>query len=212
MRRCLALDFFGTMLAASRAAAWNYRTGLLQEGGTYNRGTVFELTPGQGGNWIEKVLHNFGNGTDGAGPYAGLIFDVVGNLYGTTYYGGTYGVGTVFELSRNGNGWAEQIPYNFAGGTDGAYPEAGLILFGASADLYGTTSVGGTSNSGTVFELTPTQGGNWIETVLHNFNPSASDGANPYAGMIFDNAGNLYGTTYLGGGTYNSGTVFEIGP
>jgi uncharacterized repeat protein (TIGR03803 family) len=184
--------------------------GTTYQGGTYFEGTAFELTPIQGGGWTERVLYNFGNGTDGDQPYAGLVFDVVGNLYGTTFSGGTYGGGTVFELSRSGRGWAEQVPHSFGNGTDGSGPYAGLVLFGASANLYGTTSSGGTYNSGTVFELTPTQGGSWIETMLHNFN--GADGSFPYTGMIFDPAGNLYGTTFSGGGTYNSGTVFEIGP
>jgi uncharacterized repeat protein (TIGR03803 family) len=86
-------------------------------------------------------------------------------------------------------------------------------LFGASANLFGTTTSGGVYSGGTVFELTPTQGGNWIETVLHNFNPAGFDGAYPAGSLVFDYSGNhLFGTTGIGGGAYNSGTVFEIGP
>ena len=157
------------------------------------------------------MLHNFNcNGTDGAYPEAGLIFDTAGNLYGTTSEGGTYGYGTVFELTpQAGGGWTEQVLHNF-NGTDGAYPYASLI-FDAAGNLYGTTSGGGTYSYGTVFELTPQAGGGWTEQVLYNFNGDGTDGANPYAGLIFDAAGNLYGTT-LRGGTYGGGTVFELTP
>jgi uncharacterized repeat protein (TIGR03803 family) len=170
---------------------------------------VFELTPTAGGGWTEKVLYSFGNGTDGAYPLAGLIFDAARNLYGTTSGGGTYGDGTVFELTpAGGGGWTEKVLYSFGNGTDGSDPWAGLI-FDAVGNLYGTTYGGGTYNYGTVFELTPTAGGGWTEKVLHNFNYNGTDGDYPYAGLIFDAARNLYGTT-LGGGTYNSGTVFRV--
>ena len=181
-------------------------------GGTYTFGTVFELTPIAGGGWTEKVLYSFGNGTDGAYPEAGLIFDAVGNLYGTTYGGGTYGTGTVFELTPTGGGsWTEKVLHNFNdNGTDGFYPYAGLI-FDAAGNLYGTTSQGGTYGDGTVFELTPAAGGVWTEKVLYSFNANGTDGTAPQAGLIFDAAGNLYGTTNQGG-TYLSGTVFELTP
>src|ERR1019366_10452272 len=102
----------------------------------------------------------------------------------------------------------EQVLHNFNNNsTDGAYPQASLIL-DAAGNLYGTTSQGGTYNYGTVFELTPAAGGGWTEMVLHNFNNDGVDGAYPQAGLIFDAAGNLYGTT-VAGGTYGGGTVFE---
>src|SRR5271167_2273777 len=165
-------------------------------------------------NWKEKVLHTFSdNGTDGADPEAGLIFDAAGNLYGTTYVGGAYGEGTVFELTpAAGGGWTERVLYSFCSQrscTDGETPGAGLI-FDAAGNLYGTTSGGGTGTYfGTVFELTPTAGGGWMEQVLHSFN--GGDGYWPFAGLIFDAAGNLYGTTYVGG-AYGEGTVFELTP
>jgi uncharacterized repeat protein (TIGR03803 family) len=184
--------------------------GTTSSGGTYGGGTVFELTPAADGVWTEKVLHSFDNGTDGANPYAGLIFDAAGNLYGTTFYGGTYNYGAVFELTPAGGGvWTEKVLHNFNyNGTDGALPYAGLI-FDAARNLYGTTLEGGTYYSGTVFELTPAAGGVWTEKVLHNFNNNGTDGGTPYAGLIFDAARNLYGTT-AGGGTYYSGTVFRV--
>ena len=164
----------------------------------------------------ETVLHSFNN-TDGAYPVAGLIFDAVGNLYGTTDGGGnfggncgTYGCGTVFELSPNGSGgWTEKVLYSFSNnGTDGANPIAGLVR-DAAGNLYGTTDGGGGPyNSGTVFELTPQAGGGWTEKVLHSF--SFFHGRSPEAGLILDAAGNLYGTTSYGG-AYGGGTVFEFG-
>lgn len=177
-------------------------------------GTVFELSF-TAGVWTEKVLHSFGNGTDGNSPYAGLVLDAANNLYGTTQGGGIhgYGYGTVFQLTPHQNGsWSERVLHSFDG-TDGGGPQGSLIFYGSNAVLYGTTSYGGVNNTGTVFELTPTQGGNWIETVLHNFGPAyGADGNSPQGGLLFDNAGNLYGMTTGGGGTYNAGTVFEIGP
>ena len=140
-------------------------------------GTVFELTPTAGGGWTEKVLHSFGNGTDGTRPYAGLIFDAAGNLYGTTTEGGTYRDGTVFELTPTaGGGWTETVLHSFNfNGTDGVLPNAGLI-FDATGNLYGTTYYGGAGGGcqpdgcGTVFELTPTADGGWTEQVLFSFN------------------------------------------
>src|SRR5271167_2431039 len=114
-------------------------------------------------HWSDKVLHNFNdNGTDGYYPYASLIFDAAGNLYGTTSFGGAYGYGTVFELTPTaGGGWTETVLHSFGNGTDGAYPDASLI-FDAVGNLYGTTQPGGTYHNcnggfycGTVFELMP---------------------------------------------------------
>src|ERR1035441_9689320 len=110
--------------------------------------------------------------------------------------------------------WAtaqEKVLYSFYGGTDGNGPEAGLI-FDAAGNLYGTTGAGGTANTGTAFELTPTAGGGWTEKVLYSFGAYGTDGVVPYAGLIFDAAGNLYGTTYAGGTYYQYGTVFELTP
>jgi len=171
-------------------------------------GTVFELTPDTSGRWKEKILHNF-NGTDGAGPYARLIFDASGNLYGTTVAGGIYdgGVGTVFELTRKAGGsWAEKVLHEFNyNGTDGIWP-FDSVIFDASGNLYGTTSAGGFYEVGTVFELTPEKSKGWTEKILYSFD-DATASFSPYAGLIFDTVGNLYGTTVDGGGT-----VFEITP
>ncbi len=192
--------------------------GTTQGGGTYSWGTVFELTPTEGGNWTEKVLYSFNpSGGDGYYPFASLIFDAAGNLYGTTGGGGASGDGTVFELTPTvvGN-WTEKVLHSF-NFTDGADPLAALI-FDAAGNLYGTTFYGGTYNEGTVFKLTPTAGGGWTEEVLHSFG-NGMGASNPYAGLIFDAAGNLYGTTVNGGiytsctyGTYGCGTVFKLTP
>ena len=179
--------------------------------GPYLGGTVFELKPKAGGGYTEKVLHSFNpNGKDGAYPDADLIFDVSGNLYGTTYGGGAFGDGTVFELTpKASGGWAEKVLHSF-NRKDGTNPRAGLI-FDAAGNLYGTTLGGGTNDNGTVFELMPKADGGWAERVLHDFKLDDADGAGPYATLVFDGAGNLYGTT-SGGGTYGFGTVFELMP
>ena len=191
--------------------------GTTVEGGIHNLGTVFELSPREGGGWTERVLHSFGHGTDGTGPYANLVIDVVGNLYGTTQLGGIHNSGTVFELSpEEGGGWTEKVLHSFNdNGVDGSYPLAGLT-FDAAGNLYGMTQQGGINscdgkNCGTVFELSPRQDGGWTETVLHDFNNNGRDGVNPQAGLIIDDSGNLYGTTYRGG-IHNSGTAFELSP
>jgi uncharacterized repeat protein (TIGR03803 family) len=185
-------------------------------------GTVFELSPGPN-EWIENVLYDFcsqANCKDGADPVASLILDAAGNLYGTTATGGISsgkcrdGCGTVFELVREPNGWSEKVLFRFTY-DQGANPEANLT-FDDAGNLYGTTIYGGANGIGTVFKLTPGSNGKWTETVLHSFN--TVDGRGPVAGVILDAAGNLYGTTYLGGTgagclySYGCGTVFELSP
>ena len=181
-------------------------------GGAHNGGIVFELSPLPSGVWNEKILHNFTPGTtDGYDPQAGLVIDTAGNLFGTTVLGGIYGGGTAFELTASGGAWSEKLLHPFsAKGAGGDNPRSTLILDSAG-NLYGTAEGGGSSHSGTAFELTPASKGPWTETVLHTFGTAATDGVNPQAGLIFDAAGNLYGTTTSGGAsTY--GTVFELTP
>lgn len=137
----------------------------------------------------ETVLYNFqNNGQDGYIPEAALISDKAGNLYGTTYFGGTggchninigSGCGTVFELTPHpGDAWAETVLYSFQETPDGAQPYAGLI-FDKVGNLYGTTFLGGSSGYGTVFELSPQLGGAWVETVIHSFQTNGKDGNAP---------------------------------
>jgi uncharacterized repeat protein (TIGR03803 family) len=162
----------------------------------------------------ETVIYNFNNYTgDGYYPYSGLVADKAGNLYGTTQSGGANNLGSVFELKLSGGVWTETLLYSFAGGvTDGEYPEYSPLVFDAAGNLYGTTQNGGSScNCGTVFKLTKS-GSTWKETVLHAFLGYAQkDGYLPQAGLSFDTAGNLYGTTYQGG-AFNVGTVFQLAP
>jgi uncharacterized repeat protein (TIGR03803 family) len=184
-------------------------------------GVIFELTPNPDGSWKEKVLHTFMDGKDGESPNGALIFDQAGNLYGTTVGGSNLGdcdgvgCGTAFKLTPNPDGsWTESVLHHFTGGKDGADPAAGLI-FDHAGNLYGTTEAGGNLNCnsgvgcGVVFKLTPNSNGGWQERVLHAFTDRA--GAFPLAGLIFDAAGNLYGTTG-GDGTTTFGSVFEITP
>lgn len=173
--------------------------GITNNGGAAGQGTVFKVSP----TGAETVLHSFAGGSaDGALPHGPLIIDSAGNLYGTTYEGGTDNDGTVFRISAAGT---ETVLHSFAGGaTDGAWPDAGLLMDSAG-NLYGTTYVGGVNNEGTVFKIS----GTGTETVLYSFMGGTTDGAEPRAALIMDSAGNLYGTTW-GGGAANGGTVFKI--
>ena len=167
----------------------------------------------------EIVIDRFDLPHDGIGPASGLVLDANGNLYGTTRNGGTRGFGTVFELSPPavpGGTWTETVLYNFQSGSDGAFPVATLI-FDATGNLYGTTLEGGaaaacSSGCGTVFQLAPPTGagGTWTETILYKF-AGGTDGALPSSSLVFDSAGNLYGTT-AEGGKYTDGTVFQLTP
>ncbi len=198
---------------------------------TYNElpsgcGTIFELSQMSGGGWSEQTLYEFQGGSDGALPMAGLVFDHVGNLYGTTSAGGISscgfgpdaGCGTVFELSPSpqpGGAWSENVIYRFTNGSDGSSPQ-GSLVFDTSGNLYGN-SRNGPIGAGATFELTPpTNGGQWVETTLHTFDPSLGDGSVPTGSLVFDTLGNLYGTTGLGGsglcGGQGCGTVFQLKP
>jgi hypothetical protein len=191
-------------------------------------GTVFQLVaPAKKGDpWTETILHMF-NGKDGTQPTGGLLIDSNGNLYGVTGYGGsggcqlqgsTVGCGLVYELSppaKKGGAWTATMVYSFQGGEDGQYP-TGALVFDTAGNLYGATIYGGgfqgTCNApfylycGTVFELSPPtkKGGKWKEKVLHSFKgvksgQDSGDGASPNGGLVLDNTGAIYGTTYFGG-------------
>jgi uncharacterized repeat protein (TIGR03803 family) len=172
-------------------------------GGTFGFGTVFELNPA---TKRETVLHSFAGGNDGATPLAGLLMDSSGNLYGTTFAGGSSNVGTVYGLNiKTGQ---ETILYSFRGDPDGAEPVYGNLIMDSSGNLYGTTQGGGSSNKGTVWKLSA----NGIETVLHSFSGGADGGGNDVGGadqsLAMDAFGNLYGTTERGG--VGSGVVFRV--
>ena len=176
--------------------------------GPYRFGTVFELSPSQGG-WTETILHFFTGVGEGCQPAAGLVLDRAGNLYGATLGSGATctGYGTLFELSPQGGGWNLRTLYTFS--AEG--PESTLAIDSAG-NLYGTVPLGGHSgcgyyNCGTVFELSPS-GGGWTYTDLHDF--SGNDGAQPQAGVAVTGPGGyLYGTT-SGGGTHGDGVIYQI--
>lgn len=172
--------------------------GTTDAGGLYDKGVIFELDTA--GNF--KVLYNFTGGAGGGGPLAGVMRGPAGNLYGTTYSGGTANAGVVYKLHPGGK---FTVLYNFTGGADGGSPTAGVIRDPAG-NLYGTTPYDGAAGYGVVYKLDAT--GNY--TVLHNFTFGA-DGGLPFAGLIRDPAGNFYGTTQFGG-TASYGVVFKLDP
>jgi len=180
-------------------------------------GTVFKLRPPAAAcktalcPWTETVLYRFAGNPDGAVPDSEVVFDAVGNMYGTTLVGGTGG-GTVFQMTPSNGGWKESVLHTFIGSDngDGSRPMGGVLLDKAG-NLYGTTQYGGTGQQayGTLYQLTPT-GGGWMENILYNFDFSGSGGYFPFAGLTSDNSGHLYGATTQG--ALNSGAVFQIPP
>ena len=232
---------YGTL--AIDAAGNLYGTTLLG-GTNANAGTVFEVSPQVDGSWVESVIYNFcsaANCGDGQEPQAGLTIDSHGNLYGTTLAGGTncppngtLGCGVVFELSPPqlpGGAWTENVLHNLCSVVSGqncldGYNSLARVKFDALGNLYGTTLYGGTGDggrgegsNGVVFELSPTSGGQWVSSVLYNFCPSGhgkfcTDGTEPRAGVTVDPAGNVYGTTSVGGatGSAGGGVVYKLSP
>ena len=181
--------------------------GTATAGGMGNHGVVFRLTPRATGCvtalcfWSENTLHQFTGMPDGHYPASEVVFDAAGSLYGTTAYGGSSNQGAVYKLSPSGGGWTETVLYSF-GGSSGANPFSGVI-FDNTGNLYGTTKTGGASY-GTVYQLTPS-GSGWVENTIYTFQGGA-DGGGPWGGLIFDQSGNLYGTTYT------LGRVFKLTP
>jgi uncharacterized repeat protein (TIGR03803 family) len=245
----LAMDQSGALYGSTAA------------GGSENQGVVFKLTPSDG-TWSESILHNFTGGSDGASPN-GVTLGPAGNVYGTTFGGGTANDGTVFQLLA-GSGWAENLLYTFTGGSDGGNPTSGVtfdsagnvyssteydgpddggtvfelsppsiwafqllysfpeessgpllsnLVFDRMGNLYGTNSLDGSAAWGSVFKLTPTMGGGYTYTSLHDFCTLTAapcpDGALPSGTLVMDSSGNLYGTTQLGGS--NSGLCYTDG-
>ena len=187
-------------------------------GGAYGQGTVFELS-NTGGVWTETVLHSFQNVNpmDGQQPYfasltlAGVPLGKV--IYGVTRYGGSGGNGTAFELMKSRKGYKFSLLHSFTRtGGDGGLPFGTLLLY--KGKLFGTTEVGGSADSGTVFELTSTRTG-WTETILYNFT-GGSDGGDPFAGLTADSRGSLYGVARDGGSfaacSTGCGVIFKVKP
>jgi uncharacterized repeat protein (TIGR03803 family) len=175
--------------------------GTTYSGGAFNLGTVFKVDI----NGNATVLHSFTGGGDGATPYAGLVRDTAGHMYGTTFNGGlqltacSKGCGVVFEIDTDGH---EKVLHQFSSGPDGAFPVGGLI-WDEKGDLYGTTETGGPSNFGMVFKID----NKGIETVVHYF-AGSPEGMFPFGRLIRDASGNFYGTT--SGGGVGFGTVYEL--
>jgi uncharacterized repeat protein (TIGR03803 family) len=160
--------------------------------------------------WTETVLHRFENWPfDAATPYSEVTFDRAGNLYGTTFVGGAYADGAVYELVYSNGSWANSLAYSFQNHDDGRSPVAGVI-FDQAGNLYGTAIYGGHNSDGTVYQLVPT-GLSWTEKTLYIFQ-GKTDGGNPDSGVIFDNSGNLYGSTPTASFTNNPGTVYQLSP
>jgi uncharacterized repeat protein (TIGR03803 family) len=188
--------------------------GVTYHGGNYGAGTVFKLTPNPDGSWTESVLHQFTWGKDGAEPRTTPIFDVAGDLYGTAAYGGTYGCGTVFKMTPGSNNkWTYRVIHHFMD-KPACSPWVGLI-FDAAGSLYGTTrnQVGGCSNPpqecGTVFKLTPNSDGKWTYKVIHKFSGGKGGSDPSVSGLVFDEAGTMYGLTQAGG-KYSTGVFFKL--
>lgn len=171
-----------------------------------------------------NVIYNFDGSTDGANPFAGVTIDKAGNIYGTNTSGGADGYGTVFKLKLKGSSWILSPLYNFTGGSDGKNPQSRVII-GPDGALYGTTFNGGgkgcgTNGCGIVFSLRPPTFAcksamcPWKETVLYQFS-GGTDGGEPTGTIVFDQAGNIYGTTQIGGFPHKCsglgcGTVFKL--
>jgi uncharacterized repeat protein (TIGR03803 family) len=191
-------------------------------GGACNCGTIFKLTPQQGGGWKESVIHSFV--FDNGEPSRGLTIDHAGNLYGTTAYSDppNYIAGVVYELSPGSDGaWSYTILHAFPGSDpttgktpdgDGSYLYSPVIL-DADGNIFGTTVLGGTYGYGSVFEIPAGHGPNRPDKILYSFSNETVNhgGYNPLGGLVFDHAGNLYGTTYYGG-LYDGGKIFEMLP
>jgi uncharacterized repeat protein (TIGR03803 family) len=184
-------------------------------GGAIGAGAAIELAPGLG-EWSESVLYSFGadGGIDGGDPSGRPVLDRSGNLYGVTNNGGgdESGYGVIYEVGHSSSGWMEHVLYRF--------PElsepGGPLVFDTAGNLYGTTLIGGgtgcTGGCGTVYKLTRGSGGKWTYSLVHEFG-SGANGSVPTGGVIFDNAGNLYGATGYGGpGSCGCGVVYKLTP
>ncbi len=177
--------------------------GTTVSGGAHGYGAVFKVTT----SGSESILYSLSGGNDGKNPAMGVTFDPAGNIYSATTLGGVHSAGTVFEITRSGGSWSLTRTYDFTG-IQGPSEDANLALDSAG-NVYGTTAQDGSQNQGSVFKLTPS-GGSWTYGSLHDFT-GGSDGGYALSSLIFDAAGNLYGTAVFGG-THGYGVVFEIAP
>jgi len=172
-------------------------------------GVAYKLT-NSGGTWTQTVIHAFTGEDDGSGPGARVTVDGAGNVYGMAPTGGAYGLGTIYKIRQGQNGaWVIKVIHAFTGGADGATGSAGRMIL-RQGHLYGAATTGGTYGSGVVFELTPTQVGEWDFRTIYSFR-GQPDGSFPYGALLFDASGNIYGTTYYGGAN-NIGAVYQLTP
>jgi len=180
--------------------------GVFSQNGPHDYGAVYQLSP-SGSGWTEHTIHGFTfHGNDGAAPQGGLILDGSGNLFGSTVHD-VNGGGTVFELELSGGGWSYNFLYGLGGGIGlGPYDK---LTMDSAGNLYGTTYGDGQYGFGSVFKLTRS-GGGWTYRSLHDFT-GRGDGGNPISRLVFDSAGNLYGTAFSGG-AHNQGVIFQITP
>jgi uncharacterized repeat protein (TIGR03803 family) len=196
----LAGDYFGNLY------------GTTELGGDFGAGTVYQLSPiGEGASrsWKFTTLYQFQGMPDAANPYGGLALDEAENLYGTTYFGGQFGMGTVFQLARGSNGaWQENVLYDFQGGTDGSFPTSTLLFSEDPDSFYGTTTTGGrpSCDCGTAFSLKLAHG-HWQEKIVHDFG-RGRDGSYPSYG--FSTALGVFWGTTPAGGTDGGGTLFHL--
>jgi len=183
--------------------------GAATTGGAHGFGTIFRLMPRGKGQWTFQSIYSFQGDLDGSFPYGGLTIDLSDNVFGTTYYGGTDGVGTVFQLSFARGGWVNLVLYSFKASADGNSPISNVV-FDDMVNIYGTTSEGGLG-SGTIFKLTQVgAGGSWSETLAHEF-ASTPDGAFPYSGMTPGGDNSFYGAT-VHGGANGEGAIYKFTP
>jgi len=172
-------------------------------------GVVYKLT-NSGETWTQTVIHAFTGGDDGSGPGARVALDAQGNVYGMTPTGGAFGLGTIYQLHPGANGnYTFKVIHSFTGGTDGSSGSAGKMVL-RNGHLYGAATTGGAFGSGTVFELSPTQVGEWDFKTLYSFR-GQPDGVFPYGALLFDRSGNIFGTTYYGG-VNGIGAVYQLAP
>lgn len=183
--------------------------GMTPTAGAYGVGVVFQLKRVHMNAWEFKVIHTFTGGNDGAAASAGRLLIRNGHIYGVATAGGAHGKGAAFELTPSTVGeWHVKVLYGFKGQPDAGFPY-GALSADKSGNLYGTTYYDGANNLGSVYELIPDGHGNWSEKVLYSFK-GGSDGASSLANLVFDTAGNLYGTTSEGGAGCSCGVIFKL--
>ena len=183
--------------------------GMTPTGGANGLGTIYKIGPLSSGASTFKVIHAFTGGADGSSGSAGRMILRDGHLYGAATTGGSNGSGVVFELTpRALGGWDFRTIYTFQGQPDGIFPY-GALLFDGSGNIYGTTYYGGANGIGAVYKLSPQPVGEWTEEVIYSFQ-QGTDGNSPISNLVFDKAGNLYGTTSEGG--LGRGVIFKLSP